>query len=198
MAVDKKTIIDGVSQLDVHGNEKGLIPAFGVYLTNSPAHFFNRLSFNFERSFPEDAYTISRELLVNAAWQCGYHTFHGIQTSVEWESLIAPMVQNADDKLYASAAVAQALGWVKWDIVELQSGVRAVFEATAGYEAELYIEEYHKSHHPISYMILGVAGALMDLSYGDYYPAGIFTFKSEQTQCTAMGDAVSRIIVTRR
>lgn len=198
MAIDEAKIIEGVSQLEVTGNEQGLIPAFGVYLTSTTGSLYNKLSYVFEKKMGRDLLKETEKILINAAWICGYNTFHGIQTSMEWNGLIQPMVENPSDKFRASVAVANALGWCKWKVTDLQPGKSAVIHAEEGYEAELYRAEYGKSDHPVCYMLRAVTSALMDLSYGTEYPTGIYTFHTEETKCRAMGDPYCEFKITLR
>jgi len=198
MAIDEKKIVEGVSQLEVTGNEQGLIPAFGVYLTNGTATFYNRINYEFERTLGASFHRETRLILINAAWVCGYNTFRGIQTSVEWEGLIKPMVENETDKLYASVAVCNALGWAKWKITDITPGQRSVIRADEGYEAELFKVQYGKADHPVCYMLCAVASALNDLSYGTEYPTGIYTFDTVETKCRAMGDPYCEFVTTRK
>lgn len=198
MSIDENAIIEGVSQLQVQGDENGLIPAFNVLLTNGTASFYNRLSFEFERKMGKKLLLETEKILINAAWVCGYNTFNGIQTSQEWKGLIAPMVENATDKLYASIAVCNALGWTKWKITDIDPGKRTVIRADEGYEAELYKNEYGKSNHSVCYMLRAVASALNDLSFGTVYPTGIYTFDTIETKCRAKGDAYCEFVSTKR
>jgi hypothetical protein len=188
MAIDEQTIIDGVSSLEVAGNQQGLIPAFGVYLTSATATFYNRLSYEFANKLGNNLREEAQMVLMNAAWVCGYNTFRGIQTSVEWKGLIEPMISNPTDKLHASIAVCNALGWCKWKIIDVIPGKSCKIRAEEGYEAELFLKTYGKSSHPVCYMLCAVISALMDLSYGTEYPTGIYTFHTIETKCRSMGD----------
>ncbi len=197
MAVNKNIIVNGVSQMNFNGNERGLMEVFGVYLTSGTSSFYNNLSYRLIRSLDKSLIEETEILLVNAAKVCGYNTFHGIQTSVEWEGLIQPMVENATDKLLASVEICNALGWVKWEIVDINPGKKAVFRAYSGYEAELYMKEYGNSKRPVCYMLQGVASTLNDLSFGDTYPSGIYTFDTVETKCRAKGDSYCEFVTTR-
>ncbi len=58
MAIDEKIIIDNVSKMEIPKNENELIPTFGIYLTNAPTSFYNKLSYEFvkiiENEFNEE------------------------------------------------------------------------------------------------------------------------------------------------
>lgn len=188
MAIDEKMIIDNVSKMEIFGNENGLIPAFGVYLTNVSTTFYNKLSYEFIRTIGNEYSEEAKKILINIAWVCGYNTFHGIQTSVQWKNLIEPMVSNPADKLLASIALSNALGWAKLKVIEIVPGKSCKIRAEEGYEAEYYLETYGKSKEPVCFTLSGVFSALMDLSYGSEYPTGIYTFETVETKCRAKGD----------
>lgn len=196
MTVNQSIIIDGVSQLEVVGNEKGLIPAFNVYLTNGMATFFNALSYEFEKTLGKGFQKETREILVNCAHVCAYNTFYGIQTSMEWDGLIKPMIENREDIVKASVAVCNALGWTSWQVTKLTPD-EAIFRAEKGYEAELYRKEYGKADHPVCYMLCGVASGIMDLAYGEEYPDGMYSFQTEEIDCRAMDSSYCEFVTTR-
>jgi len=198
VAIQKNIIIQGVSKLEVTGNERGLIEVFGVYLTSGTSSFYNRLSFDFLRNMDKNVIEEAELILVNAARVCGYNTFYGIQNSIEWEGLIQPMVQNDTDRLLASVEVCNALGWVNWEVIDIQPGRSATFRAKKGYEAELYRKDYGLSKRPVCFMLQGVASALNDLSFGGEYPSGIYTFDTVETKCRAKGDEYCEFVATRR
>ena len=41
MAIDRKRIVASLSKIEIAGNEEGLIPAFGVFVNQLPAQFWN-------------------------------------------------------------------------------------------------------------------------------------------------------------
>ena len=51
--IDAQAIIDAVRKLPIEGNEEGLIPVFGVYLTRHYANYYNRVCYDFERQVSE-------------------------------------------------------------------------------------------------------------------------------------------------
>ncbi|HPE69623.1 MAG TPA: 4-vinyl reductase [Thermotogota bacterium] len=197
MAIDKKVIFNGVSQMQFVGNQKGLIDVFGVYLTSGSSTMYNNLSFELIRKLDPALIAEAETILTNAARVCGYNTFYGIQNSVEWEGLIAPMVDNDTDRLIASVEICNALGWARWELVDVVPGKKAVFRAHKGYEAELYVKKYGPSKRSVCYMMQGVASALNDLSYGGEYPSGIYAFETVETMCRAKGDPYCEFVTTR-
>jgi len=196
MAVNEQIIIDGVSQLEVVGNENGLIPVFGVYLNNGMASFFNSLSFEFEKALGSGYHAETEKILINCAHVCAYNTFYGIQNSMEWKGLIQPMINSAEDMVIASVAVCNALGWTKWSVASI-TPKQAVFVAEKGYEAELYLEKYGLSKHAVCYMLCGVASGLMDLAFGEAYPDGMYSYETKEQNCRAMGSSTCEFITKR-
>ncbi len=45
MSIDERAIISAVGGLPLVGNEEGLMPEFGLYLTRHDADYYNRASF---------------------------------------------------------------------------------------------------------------------------------------------------------
>ena len=100
MAVDVRAITEAVAGLDFKGNEEGLVPAFGLYLTSHCADYYNRVSYGllgaFRRELPEleeDAIA----LLTEAGHVCAFNTFGGIMMSVEWDAVVRPMLSCRED-----------------------------------------------------------------------------------------------------
>lgn len=196
MAIDRKRIIDDLSQIEVVGNEEGLIPAFGVFVNQLPASFWNSFAERLTRKVPADLMEAAEFLLVNAAHECGYHTGYGIITSEEWKAAVAPMVEKVpEDVLHGAFAVFTAWGWGETEIVELDPGERMVVRAYDYYESD--VVEHGASAKLSAYMICGVSAAFMDLAYGDPYPNGLKTFKCEQVKGMECGDDYAEFMVTR-
>ena len=61
MAVDRKRVIDALSRIEVAGNQQGLIPAYGVFVNQLPASFWNRFA---ERL----THAVSDDMLEPAEW----------------------------------------------------------------------------------------------------------------------------------
>lgn len=166
--VDEKAIIDAVVGMPIHGGEQGLIPAFGVYLANMPADFYNLLSIVFiEAMAALGREKAARRLLIEDAETCGMNTFRGIMNSTEWEGLIAPMIRRPADNLHALVAVSNALGWGNWHIRAHTPGLHLEIESLNGYEALGFREYRGRSSSPLCCMLTGVAAGMMELVYGE-------------------------------
>ena len=200
MNVDRTAVIDSMSQVQVVGNQEGLIPNFNVFVTQLPTRFWNGFAERLTRSVSPDMLESAEWLLVNAAHECGYHTGYGIITSDEWKAAVAPYVKKVpEDILHGAFAVFTAWGWAKSEIVDLVPNERMVVRAYDYYESDGV--SYGKATRPSAYMIRGVCAAFMDLAYGgEYDPSGktgLRTFQCEQTKGIECGDEYGEFIVTR-
>jgi hypothetical protein len=200
MSIDRKQIISAMSQIEVLGNEDGLIPAFNVFVNMMPARFWNSFAERLTRQVSPDLLEAAEFLLVNAAHECGYHTGYGIITSDEWKAIVEPMIETMpEDVLYGAFAVFTAWGWAKSEIVELAPGEKMVVRAYDYYESD--VVGYGTSSKMSAYMIRGVAAAFMDLAYGGPYDptgqTGMRSFKCEQTSGIECGDAYGEFVVTK-
>jgi hypothetical protein len=200
MAIDRKKIIEEMSQIKVLGNEEGLIPVLGVYVQQLPAAFWNGFARRIVNSVPEDLVEAAEALLKNAAHECGYHTGYGIITSDEWKSIVGPMIEKEpEDILHGAYAVFTAWGWAKSEVIEVVPNEKMVVRAYDYYESDVML--YGKATRPSAYMIQGVSAAFMDLAYGGPYDStgqtGIRTFQCEQTKGIEIGDEYGEFLVTR-
>ncbi len=209
--VDEPGILQALSGLDLAGNEEGLIPRFGVMLTNHFANFYNRISFEFVRRMGGSGLLEAGEmLLVDAGYRCAFHTFGGIMTSAEWDAVVKPQLRTKEDWVHGMTAVVNALGWGTWRIAEF-SDKRLVMRIWDDYESCGYRDMYGKPDRPVSYLAsAGVAGMMNLVFIGDVenkptldldYYAKCFeredVFTSEQTKSLAMGHDYTEIVATR-
>lgn len=197
MAIDGNRIIRAVMEGSRIRDAKGIIPLFGVYLSIFSVDFYNRLSFDFERMLPPSINGHAESLLIEAAQECGYATFHGIRTSREWEELVTPMVENPEDQILGFTAVAVAFGWGDLSVLEINPGERLRIRADQSYEASGFLQRYGMADSPKCYMLRGVAAAFMDLLYGEEYPEGCFTFSAREPRCRAKGDEYCEFVVEK-
>ena len=196
MAIDRKKIIEAMSQVKVSGNEEGLIPAFGVLVNQLPVTMWNNFAELVVNSVSKDLVKPAQYLLMNAGNECGYHTGHGIITSEEWKAVVEPMIENLpEDVLHGAFAVFTAWGWAKAEVIKLVPDEMMVVRAYDYYEAD--VVEYGRSKLMSAYMIQGVSAAFMDLAYGKPYPDGFQTFKCEQVKGIECGDDYGEFVVTR-
>jgi hypothetical protein len=198
VAIDGKKIIHAVMEGSRIRESKGIIPLFGVYLSVFSVHYYNLLSFDFERRLGPDRKEEAASLLVEAAQECGYATFQGIRNSFEWAELVAPMIETREDQIDGFLAVAVAFGWGQLTMTELVPGEKMVIEADETYEATGFLERFGTAQTGKCYMLRGVAGAFMDLLYGQDYPDGCFTFQAEEPYCRAKGDGHCAFVARKK
>lgn len=178
-------------------DSKGIIPLFGVYLSLFSVHYYNRLSFNFEKKMGDQRQAEAEALLIKAAQECGYATFHGIRNSWEWEQVVSPMIENREDQIFGFTAVAVAFGWGDLEVKELIPEKKLVIQVTDSYEARGYLGDYGLAKSGKCYMLRGVAGAFMDLIYGGDYPDGLYAFSADESHCRARGDTFCEFLVRK-
>jgi hypothetical protein len=200
MAIDRKRIIDALSQVNVAPSDEGLIPAFNVYVNQFPAALWNGFAERLTHRVSGDLLPVAEHLLVNAAHECGYHTGYGIITSEEWKAVVGPMIEKVpEDVLHGAFAVFTAWGWAKSEIVELVPNQKMVVRAYDYYEADS--TAFGVTRKPSAYMIRGVSAAFMDLAYGGQYDAtgktALNTFDCKQTKGIECGDDYGEFVVTR-
>ena len=197
MAIDGTKIIHAVMEGSKIRESKGIIPLFGVYLSLISVQYYNNLCFDFEKKMGQHRGTEAETLLIEAAQECGYATFQGIRNSWEWEQIVAPMIETQEDQILGFAAVAVAFGWGDLAVKELDPRRKLVIQVTDSYEARGYLGHRQEASSGKCYMLRGVAGAFMDLLYGDDYPDGCFHFSAEEPLCRAKGDPYCEFIVRK-
>lgn len=137
-------------------------------------------------------------LLIGAAQECGYATFHGIRQSWEWEELVQPMLETVDEQIEGFLAVATAFGWGgEMEMIDLIPGKRLHFRVHESYESAGYLKRLGIADSGKCFMLRGVAAAFMDLLYGSGYPDGCFTFSAAEPFCRAKGDRFCEFIAEK-
>jgi hypothetical protein len=197
MAIDGSKIIHAVMEGSRIRESKGIIPLFGVYLSIISVQYYNRLSYEFEKKLGPDQGAKADLLLVKAAQQCGYATFHGIRSSWEWDEIVKPMIEHREDQIDGFTSVAVAFGWGDLKVEALIPNEKLVIRVGDSYEARGYLDRYGSADSGKCYMLRGVAGAFMDLLYGEDYPDGCSTFLAEERLCRVKGDAYCEFVAQR-
>jgi hypothetical protein len=197
MAIDGAKIVHAVMEGSQIREAKGIIPLFGVYLSIFSVHYYNTLSFDFEKKMGAARKSEAENLLVAAAQECGYATFQGIRNSWEWDQIVRPMIERTEDQIDGFTAVAVAFGWGDLVVKELIPGQRLVIHVGDSYEASGYLHGYGRADAGKCYMLRGVTGAFMDLLYGQAYPDGCFNFRAEESLCRVKGDPYCEFIARR-
>jgi hypothetical protein len=197
VAIDGSKIIQAIMEGSRIRDAKGIIPLFGVYLSLFFAQYYNRLSFDFEKKMGKGRESEAEALLIEAAQECGYATFQGIRNSWEWEEIVGPMIESKEDQIFGFTAVAVAFGWGDLEVKELIPEEKLLIQVSDSYEATGYIQLNGSANSGKCYMLRGVAGAFMDLLYGEDYPDGLFTFSAEEPFCRTKGDPYCEFVARR-
>lgn len=212
--VDYNGILAALASMELAGDETGMIPAFGVYLTRHYANYYNRISFELERvlqnMFGAEGREVAEPLLVEAGHACAFNTFGGIMESAEWDALIRPQLQTQEDWVHGIVAVVNALGWGRWQVTSL-SVTEAEFVLHDDYESVGYRATYGQADHPVSYLAQGGVAGIMNLVYlgniaqkpdltPEFYE-NLFgrpdVYKAKPLSSLAMGDPVTAFRVSR-
>ena len=193
MTVKRDQVVKQLVTVEAKSNGDGLIPAFNVLVNQLPTAFWNTVAERMMAIVPPSRRQEMEAALVNCAYECGYHTGHGIIESPEFQSVVMPMVtEGAKDVLRGAFAVFTAWGWAKSGIVQLRDGKRMVIRAVD------YYEQDSGGDGKRAFMIRGVSTAFMELAFAAPYPGGMGTFACEQTRGVESGDEFGEFVVTRR
>ena len=195
MTIDGTKIINAVMEGSQIRDSKGIIPLFGVYLSLFSVQYYTALCFDFEQKLGNRNH--AEALLVQAAQECAYATFHGIRDSWEWTEIITPMIDKTDDQISGFASVAVAFGWGGLEVTEILPDRKLRIRVRDSYEASGYLERYGTAATGKCYMLRGLAAAFMDLIYGADYPDGCFDFKAQEPLCRTKGDPYCEFVVRK-
>lgn len=219
--VDEGTIINTVATLPLYGKlptegGDGLIPAFGVILTNHYADYYNIVSYETYRRLikagvPDE---MAREAFVQCGHVCAFNTFGGIMESPEFHGLVVPMCNTIEDWAHGIVAVINALGWGAWRVEKITPGQELVVRIYNSYEGIGYRRLYDPSasEKQLSFLAMGAVRGLAHLFWKidirerpgltqDYY-FNVFNdqhgyWNVEQTHSIAAGDGYDRIVTWR-
>ncbi len=213
--VDESFILAALSKLPLEGNEEGLIPAFGVYLTRHYANYYNYISYELERRVTAEMPRLldaARDLLTEAGHVCAFNTFGGIMESPEWDAVVGPMLRDRRDWVAGIVSCINALGWGRWSVVELVEHERLVLRVDASYESSYYLQRFGADDQPHCHFCRGAAAGIMNLLYaGDitqkptldatYYDqlfSGPESFRGTEARCRSRGDDCCELVVERQ
>jgi len=215
MAVDQEAVVSALGTLPLTGNEEGLIPAFGLYLTRHYAAYYNDASYAYlhaAHAQGDEAVKTARSALIEAGHICAFNTFGGIMVSQEWEAVLGPMLDSRDDWVHGIVAVINALGWGKWRVDSLTANEELRVSIANTYESTGYLASHGQSEVGCVCFLAagGVAGIMNLLYHGDimskpalsqaYYDElfrGTGAFVGEETACRAAGAERCELIARR-
>lgn len=207
---DLLTLLD-----DVQADRRGLVQAFGVFITQHLAGYYNRVSYTavelLRRANPP-LVPILESLLRESGQVCAFHTFGGILLSPEWEAMVGAPTGDVHTHVVGCMAIARALGFGRWTLQDLDPARRLVVRTAETYETPYHLLRHGQASAPSSYFLQGAGLAFMELAHrvawteqpqlDDTLYRRLFTagaqWRVEQTADTAMGDDYCEVVVTRR
>jgi hypothetical protein len=198
----------------VAGDERGLVQAFGVFVTMHLAGYYNRISYDAVAAIEKQApgsVGVLEELLRESGHVCVFNTFGGILASPEWEGMVGKHSGQPMPIAAGSLAIARALGFGHWTLHDFEAGKRLVVRAPATYESVYWLVRHGAAKRPNEYFLQGAALAIAQLAhrvswterveltpevYQALFHGNSLPWRVEQTASTAMGQPYSEVIVS--
>ena len=198
----------------VQGDERGLVQAFGVFVTMHLCGYYNRISYDavdyIEKSAPQSV-GVLEELLRESGHVCVFNTFGGILLSPEWEGLVGTPTNDPAKIVAWCMAIGRALGMGHWTVAEFEPERRLVLRTSSSYESVYYRAREGLAPRAVEYLFQGAALATAQLVHRvdweakpqltqEYYKRlfkGGVPWRAEQTQSIVRGDPVSEVVVTK-
>lgn len=198
----------------VSGDDRGLVQAFGVYVTAHLAAYYNDTVAaaiqHIEKNQP-DFLPYAEELMREAGQVCAFFTYGNILLSPEWEALVGPLSSKPEDIISFSCAISRGLGFGRWTVQEFVPKEKLVLRVAANYEAPYFVAKYGTSDRPQCFLLQGGARALMLLAtsidlgsgehpseamYRSFFSQGKLPWKVEEKHCLCCGDDYCEVVVT--
>ena len=107
-------------------DSRGLLVMFGVTLTHHLAHYHNRITFETLRRLKDrlpETIQVFEELLREAGQICVFNTFSGILCSENWIARFQHS-KTPEETVINCVAIARALGFGRWQLVNFQPNKR--------------------------------------------------------------------------
>lgn len=199
----------------VSSDNRGLVQAFGVFVTLHLAGYYNRVSYSaieLLRQTNPALVPVLESLLRESGQVCVFHTFGGILLSPEWEGLVGAPDGSVEKHIVGCTAIARALGFGRWTVQDLDPDKRLVLRTPVTYESAYCMVRHGKQTTPSSNFLQGAGLAFMELAhriewkgspqlddalYRRLFSAGA-QWQVQQTEDTAMGGQYCEVVVTRR
>ena len=150
------------------GDDRGLLEAFGVYVTLHLPGYYNRISYDACHHVRESSPQILPaliDLLRESGHVCVFNTFGGILSSPEWEGMVGSLQGDVEEIVTGCCAIGRALGFGHWTIADLEPGRRLVLRSTSSYETPFYATRYGTAPFPCEFFFQGAALAIMQLAH---------------------------------
>ncbi|MEZ4398430.1 MAG: hypothetical protein R3B06_00320 [Kofleriaceae bacterium] len=199
----------------VAGDARGLVQAFGVYVTAHLATYYNRISYDAVARVEADApasVELVEDLLRESGHVCVFNTFGGILLSPEWEAMVGPLTGDPTEIIVGCLAIARALGFGHWTLAEYRRGERLVVRTPSSYESAYYLARHGKAKRPNEYFLQGAVLAIAQLAhrvdwkarpqltqsyYQQLFRGGQLPWKVTEPRSLATGDSLSEVIADR-
>lgn len=213
-----QTICAGLREFTagVAGDERGLVQAFGVFVTATTTGYYNRICYDavdlLEKNAPQSVGALEA-LLRESGHVCAFNTFGGILLSPEWEGLVGPPSGDPYEIVVWCVGIARALGFGHWAIAEFEPGKHLVIRTPCTYESVYYLARHGTSTRPNEYLLQGAVLAIAQLAhrvdwkakprltqelYDSLFHRGELPWAVEQTDCTALGHSRSEVATWKR
>ncbi len=198
----------------VEADSRGLIQAFGVFVTRHLASYYNNITYttfaDLVRRAPALA-PVASALFQESGHVCVFNTFGGILLSPEWEGMVGSSTEPAAI-LSGCVAIARALGFGRWEIEDFVPGERLCIRTPLTYEHPWLLARGCDLGIPAAFFLQGAVLAIMQLIESvdwaarpkldqGYYDA-LFRrgtpWKVDQSTCVSMGDPDCRVVVERQ
>ncbi len=213
-------IVTGLNQFlaGVKPDSRGLVEAFGVYITLHLANYYNSISFGALREVSQrgpEFVDVFADLLRESGHVCVFNTFGGIISSPEWEGLVGAPENNPEVIATWCLAIARALGFGRWSLESFREGQEMVLVTPSNYEAPYFGLREKKSvgQESPEYFFQGASAAIMHLAhtvnwqkkpsfthsaYLKLFEIGELPWITEQSDCASFGTTYSRVRVRSR
>lgn len=212
------TITGGLNEFlaGVKPDSRGLIDAFGVYVTLHLANYYNSISFGALKQVAErdpEMVDVFADLLRESGHVCVFNTFGGMICSPEWEGLVGAPTNTPEQIATWCLAIARALGFGRWSLEKFDVGKEMILSTPTNYEAPYFaIRENSTSSSP-EYFFQGAAAAIMHLAHHvDWSTKPSFTHAAyvklfendelpwtiEQLDSASLGTTCSRVSIKAR
>ncbi len=198
----------------VKGDERGLVEAFGVYVTMHLSNYYNGITYETLKYLEENKPFLTKpfaNLAKESGHVCVFNTFGGILTSAEWESLYGKPSNDPELLISYLTGIARALGFGKWVIKDFEPNKLLVLRTYINYEAPYYLARFGHCKEPNNFFVRGASQAFMvlidkldweseitlnDELYRKLFKEGI-GWKVEETKSICTGSAYTEVVVTR-
>jgi hypothetical protein len=194
MAINSRKIIKVASSLPITSNERGIMGAFGVYALMNYNEFYFKLVSRITGKMDDAEAQVIDQSLYDAVLECGYHTFHGVRSSMHWREHVLPMICSAEDEVHALVAFTNIFGVGFIEIEELVPREKLVTIVKNAYDAGRYLKEYGPQRRGRCYLLNACTASYMDLVYGPAYPDGMGTFIAKEVKCRSIGHDACRFV----